>query len=391
MNRVASYLGTGTLDDVVAGLRGHVEATLGDVAPTFVFVAASPKFELSDLMTRVQSRFEGSTVFGCTSSGEFNEREDLKGAVSAVAVAGDFAVHASMGVGLSGDTESVVSQTVSELPPSVEGYPHRTSLLLTDPLTANGEMVTLLTAASLGEGARLAGGAAGDDLAMQSTSVALGAKVASDAMVVVDIHSKSPLGVGVNHGHEPITDSVTVTKSVEGKVVELDGKPAWSVWKDLTRGRAKELGVDVDTLEGDALSAFLFRFEGALSGAAPKIRAPLAVHEDGSMSFATGISEGATLRVSESEDERQVECVRRAAADALAQLDGRKAAGAIVFDCVCRKVILGDRFGEAIGVMRETLGDVPLAGFETYGEIALDAGDFSGFHNTTTVLLAIPE
>ena len=32
----------------------------------------------------------------------------------------------------------------------------------------------------------------------------------------------------------------------------------------------------------------------------------------------------------------------------------------------------------------------PLAGFETYGEIALDAGDMSGFHNTTTVVLALP-
>ena len=36
------------------------------------------------------------------------------------------------------------------------------------------------------------------------------------------------------------------------------------------------------------------------------------------------------------------------------------------------------------------LGGVPIAGFETYGEIALDAGDLSGFHNTTTVVLAIP-
>jgi methyl-accepting chemotaxis protein len=34
---------------------------------------------------------------------------------------------------------------------------------------------------------------------------------------------------------------------------------------------------------------------------------------------------------------------------------------------------------------------VPVAGFETYGEIALDVGDMSGFHNTTTVVLAFPE
>jgi len=41
--------------------------------------------------------------------------------------------------------------------------------------------------------------------------------------------------------------------------------------------------------------------------------------------------------------------------------------------------------------MSEELGGVPLAGFETYGEIALAAGDMSGFHNTTSVVLAFPE
>jgi len=38
----------------------------------------------------------------------------------------------------------------------------------------------------------------------------------------------------------------------------------------------------------------------------------------------------------------------------------------------------------------EELGGVPVAGLETYGEIALDAGDMSGFHNTTSVVLAFP-
>jgi hypothetical protein len=54
------------------------------------------------------------------------------------------------------------------------------------------------------------------------------------------------------------------------------------------------------------------------------------------------------------------------------------------------KLILDDRFTVAVKSTAHELGDVPLAGFETYGEIALDAGDMSGFHNTTTVVLALP-
>jgi methyl-accepting chemotaxis protein len=65
-------------------------------------------------------------------------------------------------------------------------------------------------------------------------------------------------------------------------------------------------------------------------------------------------------------------------------------AGALVFDCICRNLILGAEFTRAVKGMAEELGHVPVAGFETYGEIALAAGDMSGFHNPTSVVLAFP-
>ena len=110
---------------------------------------------------------------------------------------------------------------------------------------------------------------------------------------------------------------------------------------------------------------------------------------DGSLGMACGIPQGAKIRITESVPERQIESARTAAKRARAQL-GAPAAGAIVFDCICRNLILDDRFGQAVAGISEELGGVPLAGFETYGEIALDAGDLSGFHNTTTVVLAFP-
>jgi methyl-accepting chemotaxis protein len=65
-------------------------------------------------------------------------------------------------------------------------------------------------------------------------------------------------------------------------------------------------------------------------------------------------------------------------------------AGAVVFDCICRNLILGNEFRTAVRAMWDELGGAPLAGFETYGEIALQVGEMSGFHNTTTVVLAFP-
>jgi hypothetical protein len=71
-----------------------------------------------------------------------------------------------------------------------------------------------------------------------------------------------------------------------------------------------------------------------------------------------------------------------------AQLDGARVAGAVVFDCIGRNLILGAHFGDAVRAMSEALGGAPVASFETYGEIALVEGDLSDFHNTTSVVLA---
>jgi len=39
--------------------------------------------------------------------------------------------------------------------------------------------------------------------------------------------------------------------------------------------------------------------------------------------------------------------------------------------------------------MRKVFKGIPLIGFETYGEIAMEIGQLSGFHNTTTVIMLI--
>jgi len=82
---------------------------------------------------------------------------------------------------------------------------------------------------------------------------------------------------------------------------------------------------------------------------------------------------------------------RQAALQAVERLEGARPAGAIVFDCICRGIILGERFLEEASVISEVVSNRPLAGFETYGEIAKASGLLSGFHNTTAVVAVLPE
>jgi hypothetical protein len=182
-----------------------------------------------------------------------------------------------------------------------------------------------------------------------------------------------------------------VTKAEGNVVAEIDGRPAWDVWRERTRESAKAHGMDVDHLAPADEGAYLLSFQAGLAnGAEYKIRASLSRSEGGAIHFACGVPEGTVFRIMESGPDAQVTSAREAARRARASLSGRPVAGALVFDCICRNLILGSDFARAVRGMSEELGDVPLAGFETYGEIAMDVGDMSGFHNTTSVVLAFP-
>ena len=388
--RIVTASADGAAPQAAASLTRSLQEQLGDAKPALVMFFASTAQPLEEVAPVLTEAFASATVLGSSTAGEFTEKGDAKSSVVAVAVAGEFVVHGGLGTSLAAGAEDAVKAAIADIPATVEGYAHRTGLLLLDPLAGNGEEATLITAAYLGEDIRLAGGAAGDDLAMKRTTVSIGARVADDAIVAAVIFSKAPLGVGVCHGHRPISEPLEVTKAEGGTVYEVEGRPAWDVWAEHTAAAAKAVGLDPASLTEEQIGGFLLRYEAGLaSGDEYKIRAPLSRNADGSLGMACGIPQGAKIRITESVPERQIESARTAAKRARAQL-GAPAAGAIVFDCICRNLILDERFGQAVAGISEELGGVPLAGFETYGEIALDAGDLSGFHNTTTVVLAFP-
>jgi hypothetical protein len=62
----------------------------------------------------------------------------------------------------------------------------------------------------------------------------------------------------------------------------------------------------------------------------------------------------------------------------------------VLFDCVCRGMILEGGFGKEIDAVRSVFPDAPVAGLLTYGEIARFKGRLDGWHNATAVVTAIP-
>lgn len=398
MTRIATEITSGDAPRSALALASRIRARLGREEPALLLAFASARQQLNQIVEPLAAGFAGATVLGVSTTGGFVEDRRAKGAAAVFALAGDYRVHAGIGARLREDPARAVAEAVQRLPRAIDGYPHKTALMLLDPLSGKSEEATRIAAATLGPDVRVVGGAAGDDDGMQRSLVSCGADVRGDAVVLSLIFSKTPLGIGVSSGHTPITRPLRVTRAEGNVVKEIEGQPAWKVWLDQTRIAALDHDIDVDSMSPEGELAFLLRFAAAVTsgkdrGAAPgdgALRAPLARGRDGSIAFACGVECGSLLRIAESSAASQARVAREAARRAGQELGGKRAAGAVVFDCVCRDMLLRGAFMSAVRGVSEELGDAPLAGCETFGEIARREGEASGFHNTTSVVLAFP-
>lgn len=334
-------------------------------------------------------------LIGCSAAETFTADSVESGAVVVSVVASDtLAFFTGHGTGLSENVSRAVREAVAELPTDVEGYPYRSAISLHDGLAGVGEELALVSQQKLGPEVTIAGGAAADDHRMEATPVFHGNRVVEDAVAVALIAGEDRPVAAVAHGHEPLSGPVTVTSASDQMVHELDGEPAFRVWKDAVRDSVREeFGVDVDALDADdqSLQQILCEYEfGIDQGGRHKMRWPWVDAETGdTLHFAVDVPEGTVLRVMHGTEESQIESARATARRARHAAGDTDVAGGFVYDCACRGIVLGDRFPDAVREMADEL-DVPFAGFETYGELCMGPGEFSGFHNNTTVVLLLP-
>lgn len=334
-------------------------------------------------------------LLGCSATGAFTDDAELDASVVVALVAGDtHRFFTGVGTGLSENVSRAVREAVDALPADaeLEGYPYRSAITLHDGLRGVGERLALTTQQRLGPNVSVVGGAASDDFRLTATDVFVNDRVVSDGVALALVASKRRPVVTVEHGHEPISGPHEVTRAEGSTVHELDGRPAYEVWKDAVRERAHDVfGVDVDDLAPDDPMGTQLRgaFEfGIDQGSDYKMRWPSAV-DGGAVRFAVDVPEGTVFRVMYGSPEDQVESARAAARQARELAGDTPLAGAFVYDCACRAIILQERFPDAVAAIDEELG-VPFTGFETYGETCIQLGQLSGFHNTTTAIMLLP-
>ncbi|MFP8954647.1 FIST signal transduction protein [Natrialbaceae archaeon A-arb3/5] len=334
-----------------------------------------------------------AAVVGCSANGSFTQEGCGTGVTVGLVESDSLSFYTGLGTGLRENVSRAVREAVADLPSAVDDHPYAAAINLHDGLSGVGEELALVTQQKLGPEVSIVGGSAADDHRLEATYVFHDDEVVEDAVVLAMIGAQQRPAVAVAHGHEPLSGPVRVTHSDGPVVYELDGDPAFDVWKDAVRDRVREaFGVSIDELDHDdtRLQEILCEFEfGINQGEQYKMRWPWTEGDDGAMHFAVDVPEGTVLRVMHGRPEAQIESARETARRALRDAGDVEIAGGFIYDCACRRIALGDEFETAVGEMADELG-VPFAGFETYGEICMGPGQFSGFHNTTTVALLLP-
>lgn len=382
-------VGRKAAQDAMAKLSGHrVDLCL---------LFGSIGYDLPGVIKGIRSVIGGAApLIGSTSSGEFTEQAVDKKSIAVGLISSDaYRFEVKAATGLKEDVRGTFDRLKKELNGFLQGPGVGSFMMMIDGLAGNGEEATLAALTMFESDLHLVGGAAGDELAFKETKVIANDQILSNAVALCAVKGPHPFFVtAVKHGHQPLSKSLAVTKAKGNVLFEVNGRPAWDVWVEETRKKAKEVGIDVDHLsDPSAIGTFLIRFELGLETAQGdyKIRVPLSKNPDGSLNFACIIPEGVQFRIMQSVKQEQIDSARTTAELAGRAMGNRKAAGALIFDCVCRAIILGPEFSEAVKAMKDVLGDIPILGLETYGEICMDPSSFSGFHNTTSVVALIPK
>ncbi|MEO5623870.1 MAG: FIST N-terminal domain-containing protein [Dokdonella sp.] len=357
-----------------------------DSPPNALVVFASSDYDATTLLSELQAAVRPGILVGSSSAGEFTHGTAGVGTASALAIwSAELKFAVGIGHGVSRDGRSAARDLVSGFQGLDSDYPHRAALVMSDALAGHAEaLVEELTLRTSGRYV-LAGGGAGDDARFARTHVFLGTEAHTDAAVALEILSHKPIGVGVGHGWEPASPAMRVTEVDGMRLVGINGQPAIEAFDAQAREQGKAFNHD------DPMPFFLHNILGIATGDGYRLRVPLAVHEDGSITCAAEIPEHSRVHIMNTSSKSASNAAARAAERALASLEGHAPQAALFFDCVATRLRLGDDFAYELGTVVERLGPAKMVGCNTYGQIARAEGQFSGFHNCTAVVMVIAQ
>jgi small ligand-binding sensory domain FIST len=212
-------------------------------------------------------------------------------------------------------------------------------------------------------------------------------EVASGALVGLAVAGAAPV-VGVAQGCEPIGEPFVITRGEGTTVAEIAGRPALEALAEAVGAveggmpRVRRAGIFAG-LAMDPAKSPLGRGDFLVRNLIGIDRA------SGSVDVAEPVRVGQTIQFQLRDAPAAAADLRATLGGMTAALGGRAPAFGLYFNCAGRGQGLFGAADHDIGLIREALGEFPLAGFFGNGEFA-PVGGRNHFHNYTGVLVVFP-
>lgn len=384
-------------DARAAGIEATAAAleALGGAPAQFCLVFAGSGYEHAELLAGVREAAADAAIAGCSGEGVIaaGVSDEHVRSVAVVALRSDHLVFEPM---VERDYGASPAEAGARLGRRVRESARGDEIaLLVFPDGLAGNCTEFLRALDRERPASLnvVGGAAGDGLVFRQTHQYHGTEALTGAVAAVLVRGRGRLEISVSHGCVPLGLARRLTKVDGAWVHEIDGQPAWQVFRQYLAGEPEDLNLEgaIHLSVGESLP------EGVPAGEYDDfiVRTPFGLDKGtGGLYFpGGGLTPGGTIRLTRRDPERVRESARACAARIRERQDGRRPTLVMQFDCAGRgRQMFGARTAEhIIAPLQDELGrDVPWIGFHTYGEIA-PIGGRTFYHNFTVALCAFYE
>lgn len=381
MTLVSSVGSAQALDGREAGLQAAHQALnrMGVNTPGLAVVIASHQYQAREVLSGVSSLLGEIPMLGFSSPAGLTQEGLNPHSVIVSLLSGDFQAETIWypGYAQSGrETAIKVSQNV------VARAERQSLLFFADGFNGDAEQFC----SAVTPGLNITGALSSGDLHTGNTYQMAGSQTGTGGLVAAFLRGNIRMGVGYDHGWDPVGSQFRVTRSRGFWLRTLDGRPASETYAALFGYPARDWAFPPLN--------YLARLYplGVEHGEELVVRSPIRIEADGSFRMNASIRDGidAYLLVGS-----RVSCeraARQATQQALLQIGDAKPAFALVLVDIAWQMLLKSQPGIEIAAVQDILGSkVPIAGGYTLGQIAPSPDSVPKFLNQHIVVIVFGE
>lgn len=381
MTLVGSVGSAQALDGREAGLQAAHQALngIGALTPNFAFVVASHQYQAREVLNGVSSLLGDSPVLGFSSPAGLTNTGQHAHSVVVALLGGEFEAET---LWLPGFAQSGRETAAKIMEHASQRTTPQSIVCFADGFNGDAEQLCgAFPARSAVVGALSSG-----DLHTGNTFQIAGNQTGMGGLAAAFLHGNIRMGMGYDHGWDPIGRQFRVTRSRGFWLRTLDGRPASESYAELFGHPAREWAFP-------PLSHLARLYPlGVEQGDELIVRSPIRVEADGSFRMNATIRDGIDAYLLVGSRATCEKAARQAAQQALMQLEGAKPVLAFVLVDVAWQMLLKANPGAEINAIQEILGNkVPIAGGYTLGQIVPGANASPRFLNQHIIVIVFGE